>query len=99
MKCELFVNYYLPAIRAVIANKLIRFGLTQQEVANKLHLTQPAIAFYRKRLRGKKIEELEKKDEIKRQIDEIAREVMTKNLKEDELEKEYCEICRSIFSS
>lgn len=97
MRYEIFIREYLPTIRALVARKLINNGLTQQEVANKLYLTQPAITFYRKSLRGKKIEKLEKKEDIKKKIDEIARKVMTKNLKEDELEKEYIEIFNLIY--
>jgi predicted transcriptional regulator len=97
MRYEIFIKEYLPTIRAMIAKKLISYGLTQQEIANKLYLTQPAIAFYKKSLRGKRLEELEKKEEVRRKIEEIARKIMTKNLKEEELEKEYLEIFNLIL--
>ena len=92
MRYEIFIRDYLPTIRALVARKLIDNGLTQQEVANKLHLTQPAIAFYKKSLRGKKIEEFEKREEVRKKIDEITRKIMTRNLKGEELEREYMEI-------
>ncbi|HIE41038.1 MAG TPA: hypothetical protein EYP80_00055 [Candidatus Aenigmarchaeota archaeon] len=92
MRYELFIKEYLPTIRAMIAKKLISFGLTQQEIASKLYLTQPAIVFYKKNLRGKKTEDLEKNIKVIRKVEEIARNIMTKNLKEDELEKKYLEI-------
>lgn len=92
MRYEIFIKDYLPTIRAMIAKNLINYGLTQQEVANKLYLTQPAIAFYKKNLRGKKIEELEKKEEIRNKVAEVAKKLITKNLKEDEVEKEYIDI-------
>jgi len=97
MKYELFVREYLPAIRAMIAKKLMEYGLTQQEIADKLYLTQPAIAHYKKNLRGKRVEELEKNEEVKRKINEIARKIMMRNLKEEEIEKEYLEIFNLIF--
>lgn len=97
MRYELFIKEYLPTIRAMIAKKLINFGLTQQEIASKLYLTQPAIAFYKKNLRGKKIDELEKNIKVIQKVEEIARNIMTKNLKEDELEKKYLEIFNLIF--
>ena len=65
MKCELFVNNYLPAIRAIIANRLIGSGLTQQKTADKLYLTQGAIALYKKQARGKRIKYLDEKPEAK----------------------------------
>jgi len=97
MRYELFIKEYLPTIRAMIAKKLISFGLTQQEIASKLYLTQPAIVFYKKNLRGKKTEDLEKNIKVIRKVEEIARNIMTKNLKEDELEKKYLEIFNLIF--
>ncbi len=99
MKCEKFVNDYLPAIRAIISNKLIHFGLTQQEVADKLYLSQGGIALYKKWVRGKKVKEMGEKLKVKEKIEELARKIISNDLKEEELEKEYCEICRSIFSS
>lgn len=97
MKCEIFVNDYLPAIRAIIANKLINSGLTQQEAGNKLYLSQGAIALYKKRARGKRVKELEEMNEVKEQIEELAGKLISKNLKEEELEKEYLEIFDLIF--
>ncbi len=97
MKCEIFVNNYLPAIRAIIANKLINSGLTQQEAADKLYLSQGAIALYKKQVRGKRVKELEEKNEIKERIEELAGKLISKNLKEDELEKEYLDIFDLIF--
>jgi predicted transcriptional regulator len=97
MKYEIFIKEYLPTIRAMIAKKLMGLGLTQQEIANKLYLTQPAIAFYKRNLRGKKLEELENKEEIKNKIEELSRIILTKDLKEDELEEKYLEIFKIIF--
>ena len=97
MKCEIFVNNYLPAIRAIIANRLINSGLTQQETADKLYLTQGAIALYKKQARGKRIKDVEEKMEAKERIEELAKKLISKEFKEDELEKEYCEICKLIF--
>ena len=97
MRYELFIREYLPAIRAMIAKKLMELGLTQQEIADKLYLTQPAIALYKKNLRGKRVEELEKNEEVKRKVEEIARKIMTENLKAEEIEKEYLEIFNLIF--
>jgi hypothetical protein len=97
MKCEKFVNNYLPAVRAMIANKMIGFGLTQQEIANKLYLSQGAIALYKKQARGKKVKEIEEKPGVKEKIEELAGKLISKDLNLKEVEAEYCEICRLIF--
>ena len=97
MRCENFVREYLPVVRAIIANKMISFGLTQQEVANKLYLTQGAVALYKKQARGKKVDKLDVKLEAKAKIEELAGKIISINLKKEELEAEYCEICRLLF--
>jgi len=98
MRCEIFVNDYLPAIRAIIANKLINFGLTQQEIANKLYLSQGAVALYKKQVRGKKVRELERKPGVKEKIEELSEKIISRNLKMEELEVEYCKICKFILN-
>ncbi|MCD6274693.1 MAG: hypothetical protein J7J15_01550 [Candidatus Aenigmarchaeota archaeon] len=98
MKCEIFVNDYLPAIRAIIAKKLINFGFTQQEIADKLYLSQGAVALYKKQARGKKVKELEEKPEVKEKIEELSEKIISRDLKMEELEAEYCRICRFIFN-
>jgi len=57
--CENIFNDILPAVRAIVANNLINnYGLNQQEVSEKLGLTQPAVSQYQNGLRGKKIKRI-----------------------------------------
>ncbi|MGC9310107.1 MAG: transcriptional regulator [Candidatus Aenigmatarchaeota archaeon] len=97
MKCEIFSKEYLPAIRALIAKELTSRGFTQKEAADRLYLTQPAIAFYKKQSRGKKSSELMRRPEIKSLVEELAKGLSTKQLPREALEKEYCRFCALIF--
>lgn len=76
--CEVVVGEILPALRALITSELIRSGLTQNEVAEKLGVTQPAVSQYKKFLRGEKVKELRKNKNvmsiIKNFSDDIAKE-------------------------
>lgn len=96
MKCEFFVNDYLPTIRAILAKKLLSSGFTQQEAADKLYISQTAVAFYKKQIRGKKMEKINI-PEVKLKIDELGEKLSLQNTSKEELEKEYCKICNLIF--
>ncbi len=97
MKCEIFVREHLPSIRSVLSNHLINSGLTQQEAADRLYLSQAAVALYKKQVRGKRVKELEEKPEVRKRLEELAGILLSKSLMEDELEKEYCGLCKLIL--
>ena len=97
MKCEIFVREHLPSIRAVLSTHLINSGLTQQEAADRLYLSQAAVALYKKQVRGKKVKELEEKPEVKKRLEELAGILLSKSLMEGELDREYCDLCRLIL--
>ncbi len=97
MKCEIFVKAHLPSIRAVLSNHLINSGLTQQEVADRLYLSQAAVALYKKQVRGKRVKELEEKPDVRKRLEELAGVLLSKSLMEDELDKEYCGLCELIL--
>lgn len=73
--CEVVVGDVLPSLRALITKELIQNGLTQNEVAKKLGITQPAVSQYRKYLRGGKIRQLQKN----RKLMAIVRKFSKKN--------------------
>ncbi|MBN2095762.1 MAG: hypothetical protein JW727_06980 [Candidatus Aenigmarchaeota archaeon] len=98
MKCETFVREHLPAIRALLSKELTSRGLTQQEAAERIYLTQPAIAFYRKAARGKKTKELEKIPGAREKVEALAKQIFEHPVPKEELEKEYCGFCRIVFS-
>jgi len=97
MKCETFVRVHLPAIRALLAKSLTSRGLTQQEAAGKLYLTQPAVAFYKGHVRGKKTKELLKIPGVSDKIEELAKKMIASQVMREELEKEYCSFCALIL--
>ena len=50
---EIAAKSVVPALRAMVAIKLIKLhGLTQQDVAERLHLTQASISNYMRKARG-----------------------------------------------
>ncbi len=96
MKCETFVKVHLPAIRSLLAKELTARGLTQQEAADKLYLTQPAVAFYKGQSRGKKSKEIASIPGVKEKIEELSKRIIAKEISKEELEKEYCSFCKLI---
>ncbi|MEM5798762.1 MAG: transcriptional regulator [Candidatus Aenigmatarchaeota archaeon] len=94
MRCEIIVKEILPAVRALIAKRLLSKGFTQIEIANMLDITQPAISFYKSRSRGKNIICSEIVDFANNIADRIARD---RNFK---LEiSELCELCKKLEQS
>jgi len=90
--CEIVFNEIMPTVRAIIANRLINaYGLTQQEVAEKLGLTQPAVSHYKNRLRGKNFEKILSKKVMVSYIDSLSAEIVSKNIDPN---LKVCEICK-----
>jgi len=51
--CEAVVSKILPAVRAVVATKLITdYGFSQTQAARSMGVSQPAISQYKRNLRG-----------------------------------------------
>lgn len=97
LTCEIAAKYFIPAIRAMIAMKLVRdHGFTQVEAAKRLNTTQPAISYYLRSLRGSKaIEALKKYPDIMSLIDKMVK-LIIERYDEKELCKLMCETCRRI---
>jgi predicted transcriptional regulator len=53
--CELIVWYVIPTIRAELAKEMIKLGLSQKEVSERLGITQSAVSQYVKDKRGRGI--------------------------------------------
>ena len=97
--CELASKYLVPAIRAMVATKLVReYGLSQVEVAKRLRTTQPAISYYLRSLRGgKAVNALKKKREVVELINRMAAYIAENRDDEDmDLEELVCKICRIV---
>jgi predicted transcriptional regulator len=94
--CEVAVKCGLPAIRAMIAKRLMaNYGLKQAETAQLLGVSQPAISLYYRKIRGKAIN-LENDSEIKDSIEELARRLSQRNLPNLEFISAFCDICRKM---
>lgn len=92
--CIRLVKHFLPAIRAMVAKELIERGYKIKEVAEMLEVTQAAVSQYLTGKRGKKyLELLEKNEEVKRMVAEIADVVSRENFKDGE---SICRLCRAI---
>lgn len=89
LKCERFYKL-LPSIRALIARELvINHGLSQEEVAKIMNLTQGAISQYLRRKRGKKIEE-------NKVINNLVKEFCENLKKGSNFQEEICKLCMKI---
>jgi len=53
--CEVIVWYVLPTIRAELAKELVRNGMSQKDISERLGITQSAVSQYIKDKRGKGI--------------------------------------------
>jgi uncharacterized protein len=86
LPCEQLVER-LPVIRALITREMIdTFGLTQEQTAKKLGITQPAISQYLAGLRGKKKPDKKLQAEARR----LAKEIIEGK---QEFPKSICSLC------
>jgi uncharacterized protein len=79
---EIEAKSLIPAVRAIIAKKLIRdYSLKEENIASVLGITQAAVSNYVRGTRGdmELISKLESVCEVMRMIDDIARELSTNN--------------------
>jgi len=77
---EIEAKSLIPAVRAILAKKLIReYSLKEEDVARVLGITQAAVSNYVRGTRGdlELISKLEGIREVMRMIDDIARELST----------------------
>lgn len=90
--CEFIVKKVLPAIRAGIVKELSEeYHLKQNQIANKLGITQPAVSLYLSGDRGRFQEIYEAID--KSIMRKLADEVMKNVGSTDPIEVEICNIC------
>ncbi len=90
--CETVFQDILPAVRSIITNELIKiYGLTQEQAAKKLGITQPAVSQYLSGLRGKRVQQITSNQKLMECIKKIAAEIASGNLK---LHEKICSICR-----
>jgi predicted transcriptional regulator len=77
---EIEAKSLIPAVRAILAKKLIReYSLKEEDVAKDLGITQAAVSNYVRGTRGdiELISKLESVREVMRMIDDIANDLST----------------------
>jgi hypothetical protein len=96
--CVVVVQYLLPAIRAKVAEELIKkYGLKSKDVAEKLKLTQAAISQYLSSKRGEKgIEILERSENAIKIIDELTYKIVNEQVSFDEGVEIVCQLCQTL---
>jgi predicted transcriptional regulator len=98
--CELMSLEVLPTVRALIARSLVEVhGLSQQQAADRLGTTQPAISQYKRELRGLKTSMIKNDSELVKIIDSMSKRIAAGELDQQEAALEFCEICRHMRST
>ncbi|MEM5777350.1 MAG: helix-turn-helix domain-containing protein [Candidatus Aenigmatarchaeota archaeon] len=97
--CEEIATNFIPTIRALIAKELKeKYGLTQEKIAELLDITQPAVSQYLKESRGKGAKKIEKNQKIMKIIDEVVFRIYNNDIKDSEIIKNICEMCKIYLS-
>lgn len=91
--CEVVVSDFLPAMRALVTKELINdYNMTQTEVARKMGVTQPAISYYQRELRGAKVKVLRNNEKLMGLVRQVAAEIAAG--KDNKVEMQ--ELCRKL---
>ena len=91
---ELMSKEILPAIRALMAKRLLDNGFSQKDVAGRLGLTQPAISQYK---RGTRADSISGNPETTRMVNELAKRIGTGEISAREINLELLDICRTLL--
>jgi predicted transcriptional regulator len=94
--CELVVRSVLPAIRSLVAKRLIeKYHFSQVAAAEKLGTTQASISHYLYSKRGdKRIKQLEASPSAKAMVNEIAEGVATEKFSPFDAMLRFCKLCK-----
>jgi len=89
--CEIIVWEVLPGIRAALAEEMIKKGLSQNEIAKMLGITQAAVSQYTSKKRGSWFTfQEDAKEEIKKLADDLVHGTV------DDLVMRICTICMKV---
>lgn len=88
--CKTNFDELMPAIRAMVAVRLLNKGFSQLVVSKKLGLTQPAISQYKSKLRGVLMGKMESNKSIVTYVDHLVDEIVKENFN---LNTRACEMC------
>ena len=94
--CETSVKTVAPAIRAVLAKRLLDdHDLNQEEAAEFLGISQAAISKYISKVRGKALD-LDEVDEIQVWAEKVATELVSGKMSKTQLVSALCQACNLI---
>jgi predicted transcriptional regulator len=95
--CEAVVSEILPAVRAMVATKLVTdYGFSQTQAARKMGVSQPAISQYKRNLRGARTDVFEKYPQIAELAGGIAARMASGRSDDSSPTLLFCEICRKV---
>lgn len=96
--CEVVVRSVLPAVRSLIAKRLIeKYHFSQVAAAEKLGTTQAAISHYLYSKRGDdKVKQLEASPSVITIIDEIAEGIATDRFSPFQAMSHFCKLCKTL---
>ncbi len=89
--CETAIWHILPTIRSEVSKELVKFGLSQKEISERLGITQPAVSQYVTSKRGTTVI---LSNEAKVLIQSLAQDVADET--DIDLNGRMCEICTCI---
>lgn len=92
MPQEIEVWYILPALRKEFTKLMVKKGLTQREVAQKLLITEAAVSQY---LKGKRGGNLEFSEELQNEIEQGVERLLNSGL----IVREFQMLCRKVRES
>lgn len=94
--CEIAVKSVIPAIKAAIAKELVEtYGLTQNQAAEILGISQSAVSKYTRKVRGYLIK-IDNIEEIQPLIENMINLIIKGNPNRTELLKNFCQTCATI---
>jgi predicted transcriptional regulator len=98
--CEVVAKYVLPVFRAMVAKNLMdNYHLAQNQVADKLGITQAAVSHYINSRRGTlMMSEMEKIPGVKDTVNGVSRNLTEKD-DPDEMILSFCRLCNLVKSS
>jgi len=94
--CELVVRSVLPALRSLVAKRLVeKYHFSQVAAAEKLGTTQASISHYLYSKRGdKRMKQLEASPPVRAMVDEIAEGVATEKFSPFDAMLRFCKLCK-----
>ncbi len=93
--CEVIVWYVIPTIRAELAKELVKMGMSQKDISERLGITQSAVSQYIKDKRGKGIP-INK--DVRKGIKVLAKQVMAEPEPKETIPG-ICMVCAIVKSS